>query len=166
MNRTTRTVIKIFLIAAITVGCIAAAYYLGSFVAGHRLATASDNMTYSRWLEKYFLLTRTTGLLNGLCALGWFIAARFIFTVDDVSGAGKRIFWAGLLAASVTITLGVAHFYAPMLGIKIDGIIFALFAAIFTGLGYWLLTIFATPLAFKYTPLGAYALRKILSANT
>lgn len=155
MNRTTRTVIKIFLIAAVTAGCIAPAYYLGSNIAGHALATASDNMNYSKWLEKYFALTRATGLLNGLCALGWFIAARFFFKVDEAQDAGKRIFWAALLATSAAISLGVPHIYAPMLGIKLNGIIFSLFAVIFTGAGYWLLTIFTTPLAFKYTPLGA-----------
>ncbi|MBR6888112.1 MAG: hypothetical protein IKN16_06665 [Selenomonadaceae bacterium] len=155
MNRTTRTAVKIFIIAAATVACIALAYYLGANVTGHKLATASDNMNYSRWLEKYFALTRAAGLANGLCALGWFLAARFFFTVDEAADAGKRIFWAALMAASLAISLGVAHFYAPILGIKLNGIIFGLFAAIFTGAGYWLLTIFTTPLAFKYTPLGA-----------
>lgn len=160
MTRTTRTIIKIFFIVAATVACIAAAYYLGSLITGHKLATASDNMNYSRWLEKYFALTRAAGLLNGLCALAWFIAARFMFKVDETDSAGKRLIWAGLLAASLAISLGVAHLYAPMLAIKLNGIIFALFAAIFTGAGYWLLTIFTTPLAFKYTPFGAYALLK------
>ena len=155
MNRTTRTVIKIFLIAAVTVACTAAAYYLCSLVTGHALATASDNMNYSRWQEKFFTLTRATGLINGLCALSWFLAARFLFKIDEAAGAGKRIFWAASLMASLAISLGVPHFYAPLLGIKLNGIIFGLFAAIFTGLGYWLLTIFTTPLAFKYTPLGA-----------
>ena len=75
--------------------------------------------------------------------------------VDEAAGAGKRIFWAALLMASLAASLGIAHFYAPILGIKINGIIFGLFAVIFTGVGYWLLTIFTTPLAFKYTPLGA-----------
>ena len=120
MNRTTRTVIKIFLIAAATVACVAAAYYLGSNIAGHKLATASDNMDYSRWLEKYFSLTRAAGLANGLCALGWFLAARFFFTIDEAAGAGKRIFWAALLMASLATSLGVAHFYAPILGIKLN----------------------------------------------
>jgi hypothetical protein len=155
MNRMTRTVIKIFLIAATTIICAVAAYYLGSNVTGHALATASDNMNYSRWLEKYFVLTRMTGLANGLCALSWFLAARFFLEVDAAEGAGKRIFWAALLMASLAISLGVPHFYAPILGIKLNGIIFGLFAAIFSGIGYWLLTIFTTPLAFKYTPLGA-----------
>ena len=155
MNRTTRTVVKIFLIVATTIICAAAAYYLGANVTGHALATASDNMNYSRWLEKYFALTRATGLANGLCALSWFLAARFFLEVDEVPGAGKRIFWAALLMASLGISFGVPHFYAPLLGIKLNGIIFGLFAAIFSGVGYWLLTIFTTPLAFKYTPLGA-----------
>lgn len=152
MNRTTRTVIKIFFIAAAAVGCIAAAYYSGSLIAGHALASASDNMNYSTWQEKFFTLTRATGLLNGLCAMIWFAAARFFFSVDEVPGAGKRIFWSAICAASLAISLGVPHFYAPTLAIKLNGIIFALFAAIFTGVGFWLLTIFTTPLAFKYTP--------------
>ncbi len=160
MNRTTRTIIKIFLIAAASVACVALAYYLGSNIAGHKLATASDNMDYSRWLEKYFSLTRAAGLANGLCALGWFLSARFFFTVDEAAGSGKRIFWAALMMASLATSLGVAHFYAPILGIKLNGIIFGLFAAIFTGAGYWLLTIFTTPLAFKYTPLGAQMILK------
>ena len=146
MNRTTRTVVKIFLIAAGTAACLAAAYYAGSNATGH---------AYSRWLEKYFALTRATGLANGLCALSWFLAARFVFEVDEAAGAGKRLVWAALLFASLAISLGVPHFYAPILGIKLNGIIFGLFAAVFTGAGYWLLTIFTTPLAFKYTPLGA-----------
>lgn len=160
MTRTTRTVVKIFIIAAVTVACIAPAYYLGSNVTGHILATASDNMNYSRWLEKYFVLTRTTGLLNGLCALSWFLAARFFFAIDDVASAGKRIFWFAMFFVSLAVSLGVPHFYAPILGIKLNGIIFALFATIFTGIGFWLLTIFTTPLAFKYTPLGAQFLRR------
>ena len=162
MNRTTRTVVKIFVIVATTLLCAAAAYYLGANVTGHALATASDNMNYSRWLEKYFVLTRATGLANGLCALSWFLAARFFLEVDEIPGAGKRIFWAALLMASLAISLGVPHFYAPILGIKLNGIIFGLFAAIFSGVGYWLLTIFTTPLAFKYTPPGA---RLILKRN-
>ena len=155
MNRTTRTVIKLFLIAITTIFCTAAAYYLCSNITGHSLATASENMNYSRWLEKFFALTRATGLLNGICALIWFISARFLFKIDEASGAGKRIFWMAFLFLSIAISFGVPHFYAPILGIKLNGIIFGLFLAIFSGIGYWLLTIFTTPLAFKYTPLGA-----------
>ena len=96
MNRTTRTVVKIFLIAAATVLCIAAAYYLGANVTGHKLATASDNMNYSRWLEKYFALTRAAGLLNGLCALGWFLTARFFFHGRRGVGRGQENFLGGV----------------------------------------------------------------------
>ena len=159
MNRTARTVIKIVLIVAVTIICTAAAYYLGSNVTGHALATASENMNYSRWLEKYFVLTRATGLINGLCALGWFCAARFLFKIDEAAGAGKRIIWAAFLILSLAISAGIPHFYAPILGIKLNGIIFAVYAAIFSVIGYWILTIFATPLAFKYTPLGAQLLK-------
>ena len=155
MNRTARTIIKLILIVATTIFCTAAAYYLCSNITGHSLATASENMNYSRWLEKFFVLTRATGLLNGICALIWFLSARFLFKIDEASGAGKRIFWAAFLCLSITISVGIPHFYAPILGIKLNGIIFGLFLAIFSGIGYWLLTIFTTPLAFKYTPLGA-----------
>ena len=160
MNRTARTIIKLILIVATTIFCTAAAYYLCSNITGHSLATASENMNYSRWLEKFFALTRATGLINGICALIWFISARFLFKIDEASGAGKRIFWTAFLLLSVTISVGIPHFYAPILGIKLNGIIFGLFLAIFSGIGYWLLTIFTTPLAFKYTPLGAQLILK------
>lgn len=155
MNRTARTAIKLILIAATTIFCTAAAYYLCSNITGHSLATASENMNYSRWLEKFFVLTQATGLLNGICALIWFLSARFLFKIDEATGAGKRIFWTAFLLLSIAISVGIPHFYAPILGIKLNGIIFGLFLAIFSGIGYWLLTIFTTPLAFKYTPLGA-----------
>lgn len=155
MNRTARTVLKLFLIAITAIFCTAAAYYICSNLTGHSLATASENMNYSRWQEKFFVLTRATGLLNGICALIWFISARFLFKIDETPGAGKRIFWAAFLCLSLAISLGIPHFYAPILGIKLNGIIFGLFSAIFSGIGYWILTIFTTPLAFKYTPLGA-----------
>ena len=160
MNRTARTIIKLILIVATTIFCTAAAYYLCSNITGHSLATASENMNYSRWLEKFFALTRATGLINGICALIWFISARFLFKVDEASGAGKRIIWTAFLLLSVAISVGIPHFYAPILGIKLNGIIFGLFLAIFSGIGYWLLTIFTTPLAFKYTPLGAQLILK------
>lgn len=160
MNRTARTIIKLILIVATTIFCTAAAYYLCSNITGHSLATASENMNYSRWLEKFFALTRATGLINGICALIWFISARFLFKIDEASGAGKRIFWTAFLLLSVAISVGIPHFYAPILGIKLNGIIFGLFLAIFSGIGYWLLTIFTTPLAFKYTPLGAQLILK------
>jgi len=160
MNRTARTIIKLILIVATTIFCTAAAYYLCSNITGHSLATASENMNYSRWLEKFFALTRATGLINGICALIWFISARFLFKIDEASGAGKRIIWAAFLLLSVAISVGIPHFYAPILGIKLNGIIFGLFLAIFSGIGYWLLTIFTTPLAFKYTPLGAQLILK------
>lgn len=155
MNRTARTVLKLFLIAITAIFCTAAAYYICSNLTGHSLATASENMNYSRWQEKFFVLTRATGLLNGICALIWFISARFLFKIDETPGAGKRNFWAAFLCLSLAISLGIPHFYAPILGIKLNGIIFGLFSAIFSGIGYWILTIFTTPLAFKYTPLGA-----------
>ena len=155
MNRKTRTVIKISLIAAVTILCTAAAYYICSNLTGHSLATASENMNYSRWLEKFFVLTQATGLLNGICALIWFISARFLFKIDEAAGAGKRIIWTAFLCLSIAISAGIPHFYAPILGIKLNGIIFGLFLAICSGIGYWILTIFTTPLAFKYTPLGA-----------
>lgn len=160
MNRTARTIIKLILIVATTIFCTAAAYYLCSNITGHSLATASENMNYSRWLEKFFALTRATGLINGICALIWFISARFLFKIDEASGAGKRIIWAAFLLLSIAISVGIPHFYAPILGIKLNGIIFGLFLAIFSGIGYWLLTIFTTPLAFKYTPLGAQLILK------
>lgn len=155
MNRNTRTAAKIAGIIVATVICSVLAYYISSAVTGHQLANASNNMDYTRWLDKFLSVARMTGVLTGICSLIWFILARCTFKINTATGTGRRTIWAILAAVSLIVSIAVPQFYSAYLGIKINGIIIALFILFFTVIDYWLLSIFTTPKSFKYTPVGA-----------
>ena len=155
VNRNTRTIVKVAGIILVTVICSVAAYYVSSMAVGHQLATASNNMNYSRWQSKFFNLTAAVGGLTGFCSLLWFIMSRFVFKIDSAFSAGRRTFWAILAALSLVGSILIPRFYSVSLGIRVDGVVMALFVFFFTVLGYWLLSIFTTPKSFKYTPVGA-----------
>lgn len=138
-----------------TVVFSALAYYIGSAVTGHQLATLSNNMTYSRWQDKFFSLTIVAGGLTGICSLIWFILARFVFKINSAFSTGRRTIWALLAVVSLLGSILIPRFYSVSLGITINVVIIALFVLFFTVAGYWLVSIFVTPKPFKYTPLGA-----------
>lgn len=155
MNRNTRTAAKIAGIIVATVLCSVLAYYVSSAVTGPQLANATNNMNYSRWQEKFFSLTAAVGGLTGFCSLFWFILARWAFKISMAMDTGKRTIWAILAAVSLVGSIAIPRFYSVSLGIKVNGVIIALFILFFTVMGYWLLSIFTTPKSFKYTPVGA-----------
>lgn len=162
MSRTIRTGVKIGAIIIVAVACIALAYYIGSGLTGHKLATLSDNMNYSRWQDKYYKVTCLAGAISGASTLGWFMSARYLLKADEATGAGKRLIWLIWFGLSIAGSLAAAHFYSPQLGIRLNGIIYAVYGLIFSGLGYWLATIATTPTVYKYTPIGARLLRRFL----
>lgn len=155
MNRNTRTIAKLAGIVFVTGICMLLAYYISSFAVGHKLATLSNNMNYSRWQEKFLSLTLAAGGLTGVCSLIWFILTRFVFKITTAFGTGRRTIWALLAAVSLFGSILIPRFYSTVLGIKISIVIIALFVVFFTLAGYWLLSIFVTPKPFKYTPVGA-----------
>ena len=155
MKRGTRTAIKLITIIVVTMICTTLAYYSSSYAAGHGLATASGGMNYSRWQEKFFILTAVTGALSGICTSIWFILTRMVFEINSPQGVGRRLIWSIIALISIIICIAVPHLYSASLGIKVNGIVIGLFIIFFTVLNYWLLSIFTTPLSFKYTPVGA-----------
>lgn len=155
MNRNTRTIAKLAGIIFATLICSLLAYYVSSFAVGHNLATLSNNMSYSRWQEKFFTLTVAAGGLTGLCSLTWFILTRFVFKINSALGTGRRAIWSLLAAVSLLGNIVIPRFYSVSLGIMINSAVIALFVLFFTVAGYWILSIFTTPKPFKYTPLGA-----------
>lgn len=155
MNRNTRTISKIALIIFSTVICSLLAYYVSSFIAGHSLATLSNQMSYSRWQEKFISLTVAAGGLTGLCSLGWFILSRWLFKINSPFGIGRRTIWALLAIISLGGSILIPKFYSVILGIEINIVVMVLFVIFFTIIDYWLVSIFITPKPFKYTPLGA-----------
>ena len=155
MNRNTRTISKLAGIIFATAICSLLAYYLSSIIAGHSLATLSNNMSYTRWQEKFFSLTIAAGGLTGVCSLLWFILARWLFKINNPLGVGRRTIWALLAAVSLAGSIAIPKFYSAMLGIQINIVIIVLFVIFFTVISYWLMSIFITPKPFKYTPVGA-----------
>ncbi len=155
MNRDLRTLAKLATIIAVTFSCVILTYFITSSITGHQLATASGNMAFSRWQEKFQSLTINAGILSFLCSLAWFVLTRWIFKINSSRGIGKRTVWAALAALDLIGCVAIPQFYSSTLGIKINFIVIAVFIIFFAGIGYWLLTIFTTPKIFKYTPLGA-----------
>lgn len=155
MDRNARTAAKIAAIIVVTIIVTLLAYYICSALSGHQLATASNQMNYSQWQSKFFSIAAVTGAVTGICSLVWFILARWVFKINMAFGTGKRTVWAILAVVSFIACIIIPRTYSVSLGIKIDGVITALFVVFFTVLGYWVLSIFTTPKSFKYTPVGA-----------
>ena len=159
MNRNVRTAVNIAIIIAGTIICGALAYFITSALVGHHLATASNNMNYTRWQEKFSTIVIFTGGLTGICSLIWFGLARGVFKIDSASGVGRRTIWAALAVISLIGSIAIPQIYSAVLSIKINIVVTIMFVIFFTLLGYWGLSIFTTPTAFKYTPLGAELIR-------
>jgi len=155
MDRRTRTIVQLLIIIVATIICGALAYFVSSAISGHGLATASGGMSYSKWQDRFFKIVLYTGGLTGLCTFVWFILSRKIFSISHAIGNGKRTVWAALALFSALLCITVPQVYSTTLGIKVNAIIILLFIVFFTLINYWLVSIFTTPLSFKYTPLGA-----------
>lgn len=155
MNRKTLTIAKLAGIIFATLICGLLVYYVSSLTVGHQLATQSSNMNFSRWQGRLLRLTVAAGGVTGVCSLLWFILTRWVFKINTALGTGRRTVWALLAAVSLFGSILIPRFYSVALGIKVNIVIIAIFVIFFTVLGYWLVSIFTTPKAFKYTPVGA-----------
>ena len=155
MSRKTLTSIKFLAIIVSTFICIAAAYFLVSNIFGGQLANASNGITLSAWKAKFLNVAIFAGALTGVCSLVWFILSNFVFKVQYATGGGQRTIWAALAFLALVISVAIPMLYPARVGIQINAPVIALFVLFFALINYWLITIFATPLSFKYTPVGA-----------
>ncbi len=154
-KRRTQAILKVLIIFVATFICIALAYFIISNIFGGKLATASNGITLTAWKAKYLNIVILTGALTGLCSLIWFILTSLVFKVEYSMGTGKRTAWAALGFIAVVISIAVPILYSNTLNIQVNGIVVGAFVFLFAMINYWLVTIFATPLSFKYTPIGA-----------
>ncbi len=155
MSRQTFSIIKFLAIIVTTFICIAATYFLVSNIFGGQLANASNGITLSAWKDKYLDVVILTGALTCVCSLAWFILSTFIFKVRYSTGGGQRTIWAALAFLAVVISVAVPMLYPARVGIQLNAPVIAIFVIFFALINYWLITIFATPVSFKYTPVGA-----------
>ena len=97
MSRNTKTILEVVLAIAVMAIASLIVYYLGSILAKSFLN--AESVKHSEWLKSYFGLVRGTGIAQFVCLVVWIALARFVLTVHDPFGAGKRAVWAVLLVA-------------------------------------------------------------------
>ena len=157
-QRKTRNVIKFLCIIVAAFICMALTYLIVSNIFGGRLANASNGITLSVWKEKFLALVLMAGGLTAFCSALWFFFTTFVFKVESAYGAGKRTIWCALAFFAVVISIAVPLFYSKSLNIQVNAMVVSLFIFFSAVLNYWIVTVFTTPLSFKYTPLGATVL--------
>lgn len=153
-----RNLVSVAIIIGGTFLCGVVAYFLATELTGSALSKATDGMAFSRWKEKFLTLVILTGGFTGICSLAWFVSCLF-FKISSPSGVGRRTIWAVLGAVTLLGSIAIPQIYSAVTGIKVNAVVTAIFVVEFTLLGYWGVSLFSTPAAFKYTPLGAQLVR-------
>lgn len=95
-----------------------------------------------------------------LMSIIWYILARWCFKVNKIKDAGKRLWWGlfaliPIIAAILGGVIGIAEAKAS-LGLYLSYLFFGLNVVVC----YYLSTLLFSPSSFKYTPLGASAIRR------
>lgn len=158
MSRNTKTILEIVLAIAVMAIASLIVYYLGGILAKSFLD--AESVKHSEWMKSYFGLVRGTGIAQFVCLLVWIALARFVLTVHDPFGAGKRAVWAVLFAVSAIISIAAPYIYHGMhSGFVPHMLIVIIFLVFYTLAGYWGGSLFLTPDAYKYTPIGGTAVR-------
>ena len=98
------------------------------------------------------------GIFTVICSLAWFLFARYGIKLNSPLSVGRRTVWAVIAALSSAGSVALPMILSARYGIKINIVVYVSSVLIFTGIGYWLLSIIATPKSFKYTPVGAMTL--------
>lgn len=94
-----------------------------------------------------------------LMSIIWYILGQWCFKLNKVKDAGKRLWWAllGLVAIAFIIVAGMRLAQAESgPGLYLAYLFFVLNAFVC----YYLLTLLFSPSSFKYTPVGASAIRR------
>lgn len=162
MNRTTKTIVSILGIVVAMAVLSLITYYAGDVLSKSFIGTTG--IKHSEWTKLYHGLVVDMGIISGIVLLLWYLLARFVLRVDGVvgaiTGAGKRAIWAVLFAAEVVICFVAPFVYSSMHhSFTVSIVLSLLFIVAYALVGYWLVGIFVTPDAYKYTPLGGMKFR-------
>lgn len=109
------------------------------------------------WLDE-FAWAATYGVVGA--AVGsfiWYLLTGWVSSIRDWRKAGKRWLWGGIGVVTLILCTAVSIYSVPPLR-EGNFITYALFAAN-SIVVYYLITVFATPPPYKYSPLGAATLR-------
>lgn len=109
------------------------------------------------WIDDFMLASSHVLWISVVGALGWFLLTSLALRVSDWKSAGKRLLWIGVFASVVTVSTVYGFYYVP--STQSGGSIAYLFFAANSAAIYYFSTVLASPPAYKYTPVGAEALR-------
>lgn len=161
MNRNTKTIMAVLAIIVAMLVLSVIAYYVGTVLAHSFISTGGTKL--HEWQHKYyFTVVRNMGIASGLFSLAWLLFSRFLLKVNDAVGAGKRTVWMIFLLLDAVACFIVPYVYHSMYSAFTMSIsISILFLFLYPCVGYWFVSIFTTPDAFKYTPIGASVFRQM-----
>lgn len=158
MSRTMKTIVQALAAIALMALLSVIVYYLGGILAKPLLT--AESVGHTDWMKDYFGLVRMMGIGSALLLLLWFVLARFVLRASDPLGAGKRTVWAVLLFLSAVFSIVAPYVYHAIHHRPETSIMFVvLFLVFYTLVGFWGGSLFVTPDAYKYTPIGGAAVR-------
>ena len=146
----------ILLLFSIVAGFLA--YFAGGFFG--RSAIAGQDITLNAWKESYRTLTIIVAVLTWGIANAWYWLAYSVFSIQKPLGVGKRFFWmaCGGAVAGICVLIPIVYAFISRIFV-LHVIIPVIYLLLFAGVVFWLGTILATPDNYKYTPIGALALK-------
>lgn len=111
------------------------------------------------WKASFQYWARVVAVAACLMSIVWYILGQWCFKLNKVKDAGKRLWW-GLLGL-VTIAFIIVAFMRLAQAESGPGLYLAyLFFFLNAFVCYYLLTLLFSPPSFKYTPVGASAIRR------
>lgn len=158
MSRSSNTGKQILIVAGILLLASILTYFLGELAAKGFLG---GKVTLSKWAEQYQKLVMILFVLQAIVYFGWYICAKFIWKVRECDDGNKRGRWYLFWGISGVISLIIPYAVSLTNNVLKMSIIIPIICLIFyTVIGYWVASIFATPAAYKYEPLGAQKFRQ------
>jgi hypothetical protein len=116
----------------------------------------SNNLDLQDWLRRFSDLAFYGIVGSAIASILWYALGQWVFKVDHWKQANHRVTW-GLLIFVPFILFALSWFLTPPAQ---EGHFFAYICYLVNNLAIYLLaTVLFSPAAYKYTPLGATAIR-------
>jgi hypothetical protein len=117
----------------------------------------SNNLDLQDWLLRFSNLAFYGIVASAAASLLWYVLGQWFFKVDDWRKANQRVIW-GLLVFVPFLSFALSWFLTPPAQ---EGHFFAYICYLVNNLVIYILaTVLFSPAAYKYTPLGASAIRR------
>ncbi len=114
-------------------------------------------ISIDNWIEQFSLLGFIGLIVAWISSLLWYITAEWFLKINSSKRSGGRIIWF-LIFAMPIVTAGITILLIP--GAQKGYFFSAVLQFVNITMSYYLATVFFSPSAFKFTPLGAKFLRR------